>query len=226
MEFHIVTENYVSDEGLAKTETHNSIMVQQLAPRPPRAIVATALLVVAIGPLLLMLRAHVGSSSEPVERPSIPAWADHQGRPFLPSEWLDQSKPLDWCKDKEACVRYVTLREGEGSKPHPGDEVHVLYAGYLPTGYLFDHSWKQSDLGVTFEMHTMMDQLGNPNEAIVGWDYAVGDMKIYEQRLLFIPRELAYGDRDDHPLHGFPLFFIVARMPSPCKGEQKCVMAE
>ena len=32
-------------------------------------------------------------------------------------------------------------------------------------------------------------------------------MKIYEQRLLFIPRELAYGDRDDHPLHGFLILY-------------------
>jgi len=84
-------------------------------------------------------------------------------------------------------VRYIVQKQGSGSKPAAGKTVKVNYTGSLLSGTVFDRS----------------DVRGGPLEfqagtgrVIKGWDEAVLDMKVGEKRLVIIPPELAYGERE------------------------------
>ena len=84
-------------------------------------------------------------------------------------------------------IRYVIQQQGTGERPAVGRTVRVNYIGSLLSGKVFDRS----------------DVRGRPlefragtGEVIQGWDEAVMDMRVGEKRLVIIPPELAYGDRE------------------------------
>jgi len=84
-------------------------------------------------------------------------------------------------------IRYVIQRQGTGGKPASGRSVRVNYLGKLLSGTVFDRS----------------DMRGGPlefragtGEVIKGWDETVLDMQVGEKRLVIIPPELAYGERE------------------------------
>ncbi len=81
-------------------------------------------------------------------------------------------------------LQYKVLREGAGAQPDPEDEVVVNYTGTLIDGTVFDSS----------------AQRGRPaefpvNGVIKGWTEALSKMKVGGKWKLFIPPELAYGQR-------------------------------
>jgi peptidylprolyl isomerase len=84
-------------------------------------------------------------------------------------------------------VRYVIQKEGRGDKPATGKTVRVNYTGSLLSGQVFDSSDVQGQ-PIEFPVGT--------GRVIRGWDETVLDMKVGEKRLVVIPPELAYGDRD------------------------------
>jgi peptidylprolyl isomerase len=84
-------------------------------------------------------------------------------------------------------IRYIIQKQGTGVKPSAGNTVRVNYSGSLLSGQVFD----RSDLrGGPLEF-----QAGT-GKVIRGWDETVLDMKVGEKRLVVIPPELAYGDRE------------------------------
>jgi peptidylprolyl isomerase len=84
-------------------------------------------------------------------------------------------------------IRYIIQKQGTGVKPSAGNTVRVNYSGSLLSGQVFD----RSDLrGGPLEF-----QVGT-GKVIRGWDETVLDMKVGEKRLVVIPPELAYGDRE------------------------------
>ena len=84
-------------------------------------------------------------------------------------------------------LRYIVQKNGTGIKPTAGKYAKVRYKGSLLSGKVFDSSDMQ---GRPFEF-----QVG-AGQVIEGWDETVLDMKIGERRLVIIPPEKAYGDRD------------------------------
>ena len=84
-------------------------------------------------------------------------------------------------------IRYIILKEGSGGKPARGRNVSVHYSGRLLNGTVFDDS---SLRGQPLEF-----QAGT-GRVIPGWDETVMDMRVGEKRLVIIPPELAYGDRE------------------------------
>ncbi|MDR0463838.1 MAG: FKBP-type peptidyl-prolyl cis-trans isomerase [Treponema sp.] len=84
-------------------------------------------------------------------------------------------------------IRYIILKEGSGGKPARGRNVSVHYSGRLLNGTVFDDS---SLRGQPLEF-----QAGT-GRVIPGWDETVMDMRAGEKRLVIIPPELAYGDRE------------------------------
>jgi peptidylprolyl isomerase len=84
-------------------------------------------------------------------------------------------------------IRYIIQKQGTGVKPSAGKTVRVNYSGSLLSGQVFD----RSDLrGGPLEF-----QVGT-GKVIRGWDETVIDMKVGEKRLVVIPPELAYGDKE------------------------------
>jgi peptidylprolyl isomerase len=84
-------------------------------------------------------------------------------------------------------IRYIIQKAGTGAKPQAGKTVRVAYKLTLLSGNVID--------GSDFQGRPLEFQAGT-GKVIPGWDETVMDMKVGEKRLVVIPPELAYGDRE------------------------------
>ena len=81
-------------------------------------------------------------------------------------------------------VQYLVIKEGTGKQPLAGDSVKAHYKGTLLEGKEFDNSFKR---GQPFSA---------PLRALIkGWQIALPLMKEGSHWRLWIPSDLAYGDR-------------------------------
>ncbi len=81
-------------------------------------------------------------------------------------------------------LQYSVEKEGTGAKPTATDRVKVHYTGRLLDGKVFDSSVERgqpAEFGV--------------NEVIKGWTEALQLMPVGSKWKLYIPADLAYGDR-------------------------------
>lgn len=83
-------------------------------------------------------------------------------------------------------LQYEVLTEGKGEIPGDGDEVVVKYEGRLLDGTVFDSSYKRGDGTAKFR----------PSQLIKGWGEALKMMPAGSKWKLYIPYNLAYGERD------------------------------
>lgn len=81
-------------------------------------------------------------------------------------------------------LQYEVIEAGEGDPPKPDDTVTVHYRGMLIDGTEFDSSYHRQE-PATFQA----------NRVIKGWKEALQIMKPGAKYKLFIPPELAYGER-------------------------------
>jgi FKBP-type peptidyl-prolyl cis-trans isomerase FklB len=81
-------------------------------------------------------------------------------------------------------LQYKVITNGNGAMPAPTDVVTVNYRGTLVDGTEFDNSAK----------HGRPAQFGVGN-VIPGWTEALTHMKVGSKWQVFIPSELAYGER-------------------------------
>ncbi len=81
-------------------------------------------------------------------------------------------------------LQYKVLTEGSGSSPKGSETVVTQYRGTLIDGTEFDSSFKRNQ-PATFEL----------NKVIAGWTEALQKMKAGSKWQLFIPPNLAYGER-------------------------------
>ena len=81
-------------------------------------------------------------------------------------------------------MQYLVLQEGTGRKPAPSDSVKAHYAGSLLNGKEFDSSFRRNQ------------PFTAPLRALIkGWQIALPMMSEGSRWRLWIPSELAYGDR-------------------------------
>ena len=85
-------------------------------------------------------------------------------------------------------LQYKILKEGAGPKPTATDTVTVNYRGTLINGAEFDSSYKRNQ-PTTFGV----------NQVIKGWTEALQLMPVGSKWQLFIPSDLAYGERSPAP---------------------------
>ena len=88
-------------------------------------------------------------------------------------------------------LQYQVIKQGTGPKPSATDTVTVHYHGTLIDGTVFDSS---VDRGQPSEIPLTM--------VIQGWIEAAQLMNVGSKFKLFIPAELAYGDRQKGPVIG------------------------
>ena len=81
-------------------------------------------------------------------------------------------------------LQYKILTEGKGPKPTAADKVNCNYKGTLINGTEFDSSYKRGQ-PATFPV----------GQVIKGWTEALQLMPVGSKWQLFIPADLAYGDR-------------------------------
>ncbi|MEJ5207061.1 MAG: FKBP-type peptidyl-prolyl cis-trans isomerase [Lysobacteraceae bacterium] len=98
--------------------------------------------------------------------------------------FLAANKNKSGVKTTASGLQYQVVTEGKGAKPAATDTVSVHYTGTLLDGTKFDSSVDRGQ-PATFAL----------NAVIPGWTEALQLMPVGSKYTLWIPSELAYGDR-------------------------------
>ncbi|MGI9088507.1 MAG: FKBP-type peptidyl-prolyl cis-trans isomerase N-terminal domain-containing protein [Chthoniobacterales bacterium] len=99
-------------------------------------------------------------------------------------KFLAENKSKEGVKTTPSGLQYKVLKEGSGESPRESDTVVTNYRGTLINGTEFDSSYKRNQ-PATFPV----------NRVIKGWTEALQMMKPGSKYQLFIPPNLAYGER-------------------------------
>ena len=103
-------------------------------------------------------------------------------------EFLASNKAKDGVVTLPDGLQYKILKEGTGPKPKADDEVVCNYKGTLIDNTEFDSSYKRGE-PATFPV----------NGVIKGWTEALQLMPVGSKWQLFLPSNLAYGERSPGP---------------------------
>jgi len=98
--------------------------------------------------------------------------------------FLSKNEKKRGVRTLESGLQYRILKKGSGALPKPTDMVTLHYKGTLIDGKEFDSSYKKGD-PATFRA----------DSCIRGWKEALQMMKVGAKWKLFIPPDLAYGER-------------------------------
>ena len=99
-------------------------------------------------------------------------------------KFLEENAKKDSVITLPSGLQYKVLVKGNGEVPLANDKVKVNYEGRLIDGTVFDSSYKR---GEPTEF--------TPNQVIMGWKEALTMMPVGSKWQLYIPYELAYGER-------------------------------
>jgi len=98
--------------------------------------------------------------------------------------FLAENKKKEGVKTTDSGLQYKVITPGNGPMPKDTDTVSVNYRGTLIDGTEFDSSYKRGE-AVSFPV----------NGVIKGWTEALQLMKVGSKWQLFIPSNIAYGER-------------------------------
>lgn len=99
-------------------------------------------------------------------------------------EFLMKNKDADGVKITDSGLQYKVIKSGDGDKPSKTDKVTVHYHGTLVDGTVFDSSIDRGT-PATFPV----------GGVIAGWTEALQLMVPGDKWILYVPADLAYGDR-------------------------------
>jgi FKBP-type peptidyl-prolyl cis-trans isomerase FklB len=99
-------------------------------------------------------------------------------------KFLTENKTKEGVKTTASGLQYKIIEEGKGPSPEAGDTVTVNYRGTLIDGTQFDSSYDRGQ-PATFPL----------TGVIPGWTEALQMMKKGSKWELYIPPDLAYGER-------------------------------
>lgn len=106
-------------------------------------------------------------------------------------DFLEMNKKKEGVVTLPSGLQYKVIRQGQGEKPKASDTVTVNYEGTLIDGTEFDSSYKRGE-PASFPV----------NGVISGWVEALQLMPVGSVWELFIPANLAYGERGAPPAIG------------------------
>ncbi|MDF1577003.1 MAG: FKBP-type peptidyl-prolyl cis-trans isomerase [Desulfurivibrionaceae bacterium] len=98
--------------------------------------------------------------------------------------FLAENKGKEGVVTTESGLQYIVVAEGDGPVPGKTDTVKVHYRGTLIDGTEFDSSYARGEAAVF--------QVG---AVIPGWTEALQLMKVGSKYQLFLPPDLAYGEK-------------------------------
>lgn len=105
------------------------------------------------------------------------------------ADFLSKNKRVSGVITSKSGLQYKILKEGTGATPSDTSQVEVNYEGRLIDGTVFDSSYKRGQ-SATFGC----------NQVIKGWTEALTMMKEGDVWELYIPYNLAYGERGNQSI--------------------------
>lgn len=108
-------------------------------------------------------------------------------------------------------LQYKVLVKGNGEVPKATDKVLVNYEGRLIDGTVFDASKKHGDKPAEFK----------PSQVIKGWTEALTMMPVGSKWQLYIPYELAYGERNTGNIKPYSALIFDVELVGIDNGEKK-----
>ena len=103
--------------------------------------------------------------------------------------FLQDNKKNEGIVETKSGLQYKVITAGSGAKPKADSEVEVHYRGTLIDGTEFDSSYKRGE-PISFKL----------NQVIAGWQEGLQLMSKGAKWQLFIPSNLAYGERGAGPI--------------------------
>ena len=116
-------------------------------------------------------------------------------------EFLATNAKKDSVKVTPSGLQYKVLTAGTGEVPTATQKVKVNYEGRLIDGTVFDSSYKRNQ-PATFAC----------NQVIKGWTEALTMMPVGSKWELYIPQELAYGDRESGKIPPFSMLIFTVEL--------------
>ncbi len=107
------------------------------------------------------------------------------------AEFLAANAKKEGVKSFENGLQYKILQTGKGKQPKATDTVTAHYRGTLIDGTEFDSSYSR---GQPLKLAA--------NQVIPGWTQALTNMHVGDKWMLYIPGNLAYGERGSMPKIG------------------------
>lgn len=101
-------------------------------------------------------------------------------------KFLEENKQKDSVQVTASGLQYKVITMGDGPKPTATQEVSVKYEGHLIDGTVFDSSYERKNPVTKFRA----------NQVIKGWTEALTMMPIGSKWEIYVPYNLAYGERE------------------------------
>ena len=116
------------------------------------------------------------------------------------TEWLAENAKKEGVVSLPSGLQYKVVTMGEGEKPKATDKVTVKYEGKMIDGTVFDSSYRRNPQTTSFRC----------DQVIKGWTEALQLMPVGSKWELYIPENLAYGERQAGQIKPFStLIFTV-----------------
>ncbi len=109
----------------------------------------------------------------------------------LAAKFLEENKKKEGVQTTPSGLQFQVITAGTGAVPTAQSTVSVHYEGKLTNGEIFDSSIQRKE-PASFGV----------GQVIPGWTEALLRMKVGDKWRLFIPPELAYGERGSPPVIG------------------------
>lgn len=98
----------------------------------------------------------------------------------------EELKAMKFEQEFPSGLKMHIVHQGNGPKAKRGQNVSVHYRGYLLDGKIFDESYQRGQ-PIKFPL--------GMGRVIKGWDEAIGYLNMGTRALIYLPAEIAYGQR-------------------------------
>ncbi|MBR5655115.1 MAG: FKBP-type peptidyl-prolyl cis-trans isomerase [Prevotella sp.] len=124
-------------------------------------------------------------------------------------QWLAKNAQKEGVVTLPSGLQYKVITMGQGEKPTADETVEVKYEGKTIDGNIFDSSYKRNPQTVQFAC----------NQVIKGWTEALQLMPVGSKWELYIPQDLAYGERQAGQIKPFSTLIFTVELLDIIKPE-------